>query len=125
MVKISEKKRKNALLLHHELRMLPRARYCSLPNFPLGVVKSLDQGINDYHVHENFSELVIVTAGNGIHEINDRSYHIVAGDVFIVQGDLQHCYRESHNLNLINVIFNWEELQIPRAILAKSPTVES
>ena len=115
MVRISEKKRKNTLLHDQTLHVITRARCCTLPNFPLGVVKSFDQGKNDYHVHENFSELVIVMSGNGIHEINNRKYPIVAGDVFIVQGDLQHGYPESNNLDLLNVIFNWEELQIPQS----------
>lgn len=115
MSKISAKKRQKTLVSKTPAHVMSRARCCALPDFPLGVVKSLTQGVGDYHIHENFSELVIVTAGNGIHEINNRSYPIVAGDVFVVQGDLEHCYSEGYGLDLINVIFNWDELQLPKS----------
>ena len=100
----------NRLVQH----VMERRRCCLVPDFPLGVVKSLSQGLRDYHVHENFSELVLVTSGAGVHEVNGLSYPISSGDIFLVQGDLCHCYSEGYGLSIWNVIFCWEELPLPK-----------
>ena len=91
-------------------RIYKRARVFRHPGLSLGVFPSPEQGLMDYHIHENFSELVLVTEGTGEHEIAGRRYPIVAGDIFLVSGDQPHCYSEGYGLSLINVIFHWEEL---------------
>lgn len=96
------------------VRTMPRKNVFPEPGFPLGVFPSLNQGLLDYHVHEDFTELVLVTEGSGVHEIAGQSYPIIAGDVFLVLGDLVHCYSEGFGLAIVNVIFNWEELGLPQ-----------
>ncbi len=88
--------------------------------FPLGVKKSPEQGKLDFHVHENFSELVVVMGGNGVHWIEGRRYNVVAGDVFLVLGDLVHGYEGASNLTIYNVLFDWEALRLPQYDLSDS-----
>lgn len=91
-------------------RLYKRAWVFRHPGFALGIFPSPEQGLMDYHIHENFSELVLVTEGTGEHEIAGRRYPIVAGDIFLVSGDQVHCYSDGYGLSLINVVFQWDEV---------------
>ena len=59
-------------------------------------------GIPHWH---DFSELVIITSGDGIQNINGRSYQVSAGDVFVITGKTVHYFEEYQNLELVNIIF--------------------
>ena len=72
--------------------------------FPLAVERREPQEPFDLHVHD-FSELVVVTGGRGMHKIEDEAWPLSAGDVFVVKGDEAHEYCELDGLNLINVLY--------------------
>ncbi|QEL14976.1 helix-turn-helix domain-containing protein [Limnoglobus roseus] len=72
--------------------------------FPLAVERREPQTPFDLHVHD-FSELVVVTGGRGMHKIEDEAWPLSAGDVFVVKGDEAHEYCELDDLNLINVLY--------------------
>lgn len=57
------------------------------------------------HSHD-FSELVIVTAGTGIHFSAESEYKLLPGDVFVIEAGFSHGYREPDNLCLYNLIFD-------------------
>lgn len=66
-----------------------------------------------FHTHE-FSELVVVTRGSGMHLTPQESWPIAAGDVFVIKGHQMHGYADANNLHLINIIFEPEKLNIPK-----------
>jgi AraC family L-rhamnose operon transcriptional activator RhaR len=68
------------------------------------------------HRHE-FDELVIVSAGNGIHIWNDIPYPITCGDVLYINADDRHGYQSTNSLKLCNILYR-------RDTLALSPTIE-
>ena len=72
--------------------------------FPLAVERREPQEPFDLHVHD-FSELVVVTGGQGMHKIENEAWPLSAGDVFVVKGDEAHEYCELDELNLINVLY--------------------
>ena len=72
--------------------------------FPLAVERREPQEPFDLHVHD-FSELVVVTGGRGMHKIENEAWPLSAGDVFVVKGDDAHEYCELDELNLINVLY--------------------
>jgi AraC family L-rhamnose operon transcriptional activator RhaR/AraC family L-rhamnose operon regulatory protein RhaS len=72
------------------------------------------------HKHE-FSELVIVTGGKGLHVIKKESWPLSAGDVFVVGGMLSHAYRDLAQLQLINILFQPEKLRLKLADLTQLP----
>ena len=72
------------------------------------------------HVH-NFFELVVVTEGSGVQWIDGVDYPLVAGDVFLLQGEKQHYFKERHNLALFNLMFDIDHLQLPMDELKKIP----
>ena len=57
------------------------------------------------HKH-NFSELFIVTGGSGKHTVGRFNYPLVAGDVFVINGEMEHGFSDVDNLTLINLMFD-------------------
>lgn len=72
------------------------------------------------HRHE-FSELVIVLAGSGLHTTPTESFSIRRGDVFMLQGDEAHGYQETHELEMANLLFFPGELRLPWGELSALP----
>jgi AraC-like DNA-binding protein len=72
------------------------------------------------HTHE-FSELVIITGGHGTHFTASGSYPVSTGDIFVIDPGLGHGYRDTRNLSLMNILFNFDRLNIPLVDLADSP----
>ena len=87
------------------------------PRFPLTILRRDPQIPFPKHTHD-FSELVIVYSGQGIHFTDDEEYSISAGDVFVVTGDRSHGYRRPEQLQLLNIVFD-------QSLLSVSPVFES
>ena len=94
--------------------LMPRDFVFPHENFPLGVKKITDQTEHSYHVHEDFSELVVIGRGHAVHLIDDVEYPIGPGDVFVILGDRIHAYtgiRGDFEIN--NILFDWKKLDMP------------
>jgi AraC-like DNA-binding protein/quercetin dioxygenase-like cupin family protein len=72
------------------------------------------------HRHD-FCELVIVAQGNALHRLEETSFPVSAGDVFLLQGRQSHYFHERKNLVLINVMFDPEKLGLPENELRRLP----
>jgi AraC-like DNA-binding protein/quercetin dioxygenase-like cupin family protein len=107
--------RKNRAEVH-----VPRVlRLSSLSEgFPLAVRRITRHGPTALHTHD-FTELVIVFAGRGVHYSNDEAYEVMAGDAFVVSK--AHGYRDTEDLELVNVIFSPDRLALPLAEARKLP----
>lgn len=60
-------------------------------------------GINHWH---DFAELVIITSGQGMHNINGVSYPVSSGDVFVISGRTTHYFEEYEYLGITNIMFD-------------------
>ena len=89
------------------------------PPYPFLKLPDLDF-TQQQHYHD-FSELVIVTEGTGLHWVEGFEFHVAAGDVFLIQGDQQHYFKELYGLTLYNVMFQSDRLQLPTKELKKIP----
>jgi len=78
--------------------------FFSDPALPMAVHRRTAQRPKELHSHD-FSELVLVLGGNAIHFTEEGKHAIRKGDVFVIQGELAHGYRDSNNLSLINLMF--------------------
>tara|TARA_B110000483_G_scaffold241921_1_gene326184 strand:+ start:5155 stop:6105 length:951 start_codon:yes stop_codon:yes gene_type:complete len=89
-------------------------------DFPLNV--STFENHPDYplHVHD-FSEIVIILGGSGINVINEESFSMKAGDIFILHGNRPHGFRETQELSLINVLFDRSLLEVNQLEIAELP----
>lgn len=63
------------------------------------------------HIHE-FSELVIITGGQGRHISGRSSYPVSTGDVFVITGSRSHSYIDMHELCLINILFDPQAINL-------------
>ena len=88
--------------------------------FPIAVARRDRREPFGLHSHE-FSEIVIVTGGKGVHTTGDESYEIVAGDTFVIGGDRPHEYVKVDRLNLILILFDPADLPVGMGDLSSLP----
>lgn len=74
--------------------------------------------VNHYH---NFSELVIITRGQGIQVVNGIEYRVTAGDVFLLNGYSTHSFKTRQTQSHINIMFAPERLSLPEDNLRRIP----
>lgn len=72
------------------------------------------------HSHD-FSELIVITGGHGIHRVEDIEYPVSAGDAFLIQGQKKHYFSSRQQLELFNVMYRPEQLPLPFDLLNKIP----
>jgi AraC family L-rhamnose operon transcriptional activator RhaR len=87
-------------------------------DFPLAVTRIPHHGATDLHTHD-FMELVVVLGGRGIHYSDDEAYEVAAGDAFVVSR--AHGYKDTENLDLVNILFHPDRLALPLAEARKLP----
>ncbi|WP_040952997.1 AraC family transcriptional regulator [Gorillibacterium massiliense] len=63
------------------------------------------------HKHFEFSELVIVLNGNATHIVNDETYFIKKGNVFVISGEANHAYKDPHDFKICNIMYKPEILR--------------
>jgi AraC-like DNA-binding protein/quercetin dioxygenase-like cupin family protein len=103
------------------VRHLKHADYFPDPQFRLRVMRVPQHGASrDQHTHD-FGELVVILDGHGQHEVGREVYDIAAGDVFVLLGDVSHCYPAAKALSLINILYDPANLRFPRADLGALP----
>ncbi len=86
--------------------------------FPIVVLRREPQEPFGPHTHE-FSELVIITGGHGLHVTGGESWPLAAGDVFVIGGTRPHEYRDLDKLKLINILFDPAKLRMDLADLPR------
>lgn len=89
-------------------------------SFPLAASRVHSHAECRVHRHE-FSELVIVLRGRGLHIAPGASWPIGAGDAFVLHGDQEHGYVDTADLDLVNIMFVPDELALPAADIATLP----
>ena len=88
--------------------------------FPLAIERRDPQEPFGLHSHE-FSELVIITRGSGVHITGKDSWMLAPGDVFVISGSRPHDYQNIGDLHLINVLFDLNDLQMEKSDLLSLP----
>jgi AraC-like DNA-binding protein len=72
------------------------------------------------HSHD-FCELVIVAQGQGFQCLEGMDLPITAGDVFLLQGHQRHFFHDRKDLELINVMYDSEQIMLPENDLRCMP----
>ncbi|MFB9324882.1 helix-turn-helix domain-containing protein [Paenibacillus aurantiacus] len=65
----------------------------------------------ELHRHVDFSELVIVLHGHATHIVNNETSFIKKGDVFVINGDTPHGYKDPHQFKICNIMYRAEMLR--------------
>ncbi len=64
-----------------------------------------------YPIHSHkFHELVIIMGGAGKHVLNQFTYPLEPGDVFVLKGSDTHGFTDMHNLSLYNIMYHPDHL---------------
>jgi AraC-like DNA-binding protein len=83
------------------------------PEFPLAVKIEENAGNITSHLHDNFSELVIIQKGKAIHHVGKRKYQLTAGDIFVIGENQMHSYSDTENFCYCNVLIDFKTLKLP------------
>lgn len=62
------------------------------------------------HTHFDFSELTVVLDGTALHCVDNEVYFIKHGDVFVINGGIEHGYRSPNNLKICNIMFRTDKI---------------
>lgn len=88
--------------------------------FPISVERREPQEAFGPHTHE-FTEIVIITGGKGMHITSNDSWELSAGDVFVISGHRTHEYRDIQGLQLVNILYQPEHLALTLLDLPSVP----
>ncbi len=72
------------------------------------------------HAHD-FNELVLITSGTAMHWLNDDEFPVAAGDIFLLQGRQDHFFHERDRLEMINIMYDPNQIELPENRLLKMP----
>lgn len=102
------------------MRVLKKQDWFHEDGFPIVVERRDPQEPFGLHSHE-FSEIVIITGGKGVHITGEDSYELATGDTFVIGGTRPHDYLNMDQLRLINVLFDATELPMSLSDLQSLP----
>lgn len=74
----------------------------------------------ELHNHVDFTELVIVLSGHATHVVNTEEFFIKKGNVFVINGDTHHAYKDPYDFKICNIMFSPEMLASAGPDLRKS-----
>lgn len=79
-------------------------------SFPFFIHKGSHEQNLLQHYHADFCELVIVLNGTAIHIVDNDEYLIKKGDVFVIQHNTRHGFKNVHDFQIYNVMFRMNEM---------------
>ncbi|MEF1309503.1 helix-turn-helix domain-containing protein [Vibrio mytili] len=60
----------------------------------------------DFGLHRHdYSELFLVISGKGNHLVSSYAYPLKAGDIFVINGNIEHAFQDVEDLRIINLMF--------------------
>ncbi len=107
-----------------------RGNYFGPTDFPLAVRRvqttsehapSHPHDLTEIEHSHDFCELVIVTQGSAMHMLEGTAFPVTAGDVFLLQGHQKHYFYDRANLDLINIMYDPEKIDLPENELRRMP----
>jgi len=64
-----------------------------------------EHDLTEIEHHHDFIEIVIIMDGQGIQVVESNEYHVAAGDVFVLQGNQSHYFKDAKKVQIVNVMF--------------------
>jgi len=64
-----------------------------------------EHDLTEIEHHHDFTEIVIILDGQGIQVVESNEYHVAAGDVFVLQGNQSHYFKDARKIDIVNVMF--------------------
>lgn len=102
------------------INKLRKDSFFSPDSVPIVVARREPQPAFPRHRHQ-FSELIIITGGTGVHAIRNEEYPVSAGDVFTIGDNSPHEYRDMKKLGLVNILYDPDQLEMSKWDLRTLP----
>ncbi len=87
--------------------------YFKDPTFPLHIVRvnrnaeiTHEYDLTEIEHTHDFIELAFIVKGKGVQVIEEQEYEVSAGDIFVLQGNQKHFFKNASELEIINVMFS-------------------
>ena len=71
----------------------------------------MHSGDRELHNHD-FYELMIIAKGQATHTVNGKEYPLLPGDIYMIRPGVKHAYHCEEGMAEINVLFDWDKLDI-------------
>lgn len=75
------------------------------PGHTVGIFLSKDGGEEQVHGHD-FIEIVYITSGRAVHEIDGATYDVARGDVLFINHGSRHAFRSEDGFSYVNICFS-------------------
>ncbi len=102
------------------MRVLKKDEWFHEDGFPISIYRREPQEPFGLHTHE-FSEIVIILGGTGLHVTGQDQWLLSSGDVFVIGGERPHDYQQMRELRLVNILFDLDSLGVAPNDLAGLP----
>lgn len=76
-------------------------------------VKSGTNGNLKFHTHDATELVIVLNSTDTLHWVNRKSSQLTRGDILLLHPDIQHAYENCEHLELINILYNAEQLPLP------------
>jgi AraC-like DNA-binding protein len=100
--------------------------YFETDNFPIHICKvermqniTHPADLTEIEHYHDFTEIVFIIRGQGVQVVDGNEYLVSAGDVFVLQGNQKHYFKDASGLEIINIMY--DHLRIKNLI---SPSVK-
>lgn len=87
---------------------MPLSIFTETEDFPFYIQYGFHEDECAIHGHVDFSELVVVLEGHAVHMVENESYPISKGDIFVLDRYTHHSYTEAQNFHICNIMFRPE-----------------
>ncbi len=89
------------------------ARYNAKNRIPIYIEEVKSNHPERYFHAHTFTELVLVTHGHAVHMLGDNKVPIKRGDLLIICPGMVHCYDETADFGIINLVYDQNKLSMP------------
>ncbi len=85
-------------------------------NFPLNICRvdrkdaiSHEFDLTEVEHFHDFTELIFIIKGKGVQIIEQQEYIVSAGDVFVLQGNQKHYFKDAQGIEIVNIMFSQDK----------------
>jgi AraC-like DNA-binding protein len=89
---------------------MPLENFTKDINYPFFIQYGFHDSDLYMHTHADFSELVIVMNGTAMHKVDNESYFVKKGDIFVISDNTSHGYEKTNDFRICNIMYRPERL---------------
>lgn len=87
------------------------SNYFKIDNCPINLCRisrrnkiTHEHDLTEVEHYHDFVELIFIIQGKGIQVVEEHEYQVAAGDVFVLQGNQKHYFKDASQVEIVNVM---------------------